>query len=115
MGLAHQSSRTVVYVLSLVLSLVALACTAGQQRAATPRARAPNAVAASLPRYAIDARVDPGARSMEVAGTVRVPAADSSRATIGVVLDRMMHGFRVDVLEPAVSAGPAIVDSVGVA
>jgi hypothetical protein len=63
----------------------------------------------------MDVRVDPGARRLYVTGSVRLPAADSARVVIPVVLDRMMRELRVDVVEPAGTAGPATLDSTGLA
>lgn len=46
---------------------------------------------------------------------MRLPASDTARVAVDVVLDRMMRGLRMDVIEPEAGAGPAIVDSAGVA
>jgi hypothetical protein len=52
-----------------------------------------------LPRYELDVRFDPERKRVSVHGAITVPALfQSPEATIPLVLDRMMSGFRVSLV-----------------
>jgi hypothetical protein len=61
----------------------------------------------SAPRYDITVRILPEARHLEISGTVWLPASDESRHEISLALAEQLSDFRVEVLEPTVSAGAA--------
>ncbi len=59
------------------------------------------------PRYDLAVQVVPDAHRLEATGTVQLPAGEEPRAELRLVLSELMRDFSVDVLRPAVSAGPA--------
>jgi tetratricopeptide (TPR) repeat protein len=64
----------------------------------------------SLPQYDLKVRILPEAHRLEAAGTVRLPAADSVRERVQLGLSELMGDFKVEVLQPPVSAGPAALE-----
>ncbi len=56
-------------------------------------------------RYALNVRVVPDARLIEVNGTMKIPAARNARAFLQLSLSELMQGLQVEVLSPSTSAG----------
>jgi hypothetical protein len=71
---------------------------------------APGGPAPRAPDYSLVVRVLPVDRRLEVTGTLRLPAADTARETLHLQLSERMAELRVEVLEPAGSAGPATLE-----
>lgn len=67
-------------------------------------------VTGSPPQYNLSVRVMPDARRLEVAGTVRLPATNFSRDSLELSLSELMEDFRVEIVNPAASAGVARLD-----
>jgi tetratricopeptide (TPR) repeat protein len=63
-------------------------------------------VIAATPAYDLAIGLKPDAHKMEVAGTLRLPPADTVRTSITLELSALMSDFHVEVLEPAEIAGP---------
>jgi hypothetical protein len=83
--------------------LIFLAC-ASSEAIAQPQ---PKSKTASPIRYDLNVRVLPDAHSLEVNGTMKIPASNASRAFVQLVLSELMRGLQVEVLQPKTSAGPA--------
>jgi aminopeptidase N len=60
-----------------------------------------------VPRYALDVKVLPEARRMEVRGTLVLPPAGEVRQTIQLSLSDVMRDVQVEILQPQECAGPA--------
>jgi hypothetical protein len=88
-------------ILRLAVLLLALAGTAWA---------APDA--ATFPRYDLEVTIDPAARRLAGAGTVRLPATASDRETVALALGELFGELSVEVVAPAASAGPATTTSV---
>jgi Peptidase family M1 domain len=86
----------------LTLGILTVACAAQ-----TPY-RNPSII--SLPQYDLSVRVLPEKQRLEVTGTIRLPKADAPRAELRLVLSNLMRDFQIEVLEPAISAGPSKLD-----
>lgn len=93
--------------------LLAFATITACRHVAPRQLSAPPADFPSLPRYVLDVRMDPDRKRVTVHGTVAVPALfQSSNGGVRLVLDRMMTGLRVSVVQSA-GAVPTRLDSVG--
>lgn len=87
----------------LALALVALSASASgsaHRGAAAPRI-------ARTPAYDIAVRLLPDDHHVEVSGTVALPSSNTPRVTLEFMLSALMTNLRVEILEPAESAGPA--------
>jgi aminopeptidase N len=62
-----------------------------------------------VPQYAMDVRVLPEARRLEVKGTVVLPPVNEVRQTVQLSLSDVMGDLQIEVLQPKVCAGPAAV------
>lgn len=85
---------------SLLLQVALLGATAGS-------APAPGRPAPPAPDYSLIVRVLPAERRLEVTGTLRLPPADTPRETLRLRLGERVADLRVEILQPAHSAGPA--------
>ena len=63
-------------------------------------------VVAATPRYDLAVRLIPDEHRMDVSGTLLLPPGDKLQTSINLDLSELMKGLRVEVLEPAESAGP---------
>ena len=61
----------------------------------------------AVPIYDLSINVLPEAHRIEATGTIRLSQARETRESFELILSSYMRDFRVDVLEPRVSAGPA--------
>ena len=77
------------------------------------RASHSNEVADTAPRYDLFVRVTPDAHHIDVTGTTRLPASKVPRAELRLSLSEQMRDFTVEVLEPAASAGIAVLERRG--
>ena len=64
----------------------------------------------AVPIYDLSINVLPEAHRIEATGTIRLSQASETRESFELVLSSYMRDFRVDVLEPGVSAGPARIE-----
>lgn len=64
----------------------------------------------TVPQYELDLKVMPDARRLEAKGTLRLTAANRSRAEIRLSLSELMRDLTVEIIEPAASAGLAKVE-----
>jgi hypothetical protein len=80
---------------SHVLQLSVLACLG-----CAPPHVAPAIRAARFPEYSLAVRVQPEARRIDVAGTMRLPAADSARSELRIGLSERMDSLQVEVIAP---------------
>src|SRR5689334_10406062 len=62
-------------------------------------------ILAATPDYDLAIRLIPEAHRMEVSGTLLLPPEDKPKTSISLVLSDLMKDLRVEVLEPAESAG----------
>ena len=96
------------FILSTVWLL--LAAFAAAQAQGPPRAAF---AAGAPPLYDLHVRLMPDAQRLEAAGTLRLPADEAPRDEIRLSLSELMSDLTVEVLEPAVCAGPAVVERRG--
>src|SRR5215472_13040996 len=80
---------------------LAFSATVFQQRALA------NDTGNASPRYDLKVQLFPADRRMEAQGTISIPKSDGRRDSLILVLNDTMRDFRVDVVEPAESAGEA--------
>src|ERR1700730_8659139 len=64
----------------------------------------------AVPIYDLSINVLPEAHRIEATGTIRLSHARQTRESFELILSSYMRDFRVDVLEPKVSAGPASIE-----
>ena len=64
----------------------------------------------AVPIYDLSINVLPEAHRIEASGTIRLSQASETRESFEIILSSYMRDFRVDVLEPGVSAGPARIE-----
>jgi aminopeptidase N len=83
----------------LLLGLATLAYSAQKNR--------PGSSFQGVPAYAMEVKVLPEARRLEVNGTMVLPPASEVRQAIQLSLSDLMHDVQVEVLQPQVCAGPA--------
>ena len=69
--------------------------------------------ASLVPKYDLTIKVLPEAQSLDVTGTVQLPATSSTLDFVPVLLSDQMRDFRVEVIQPASSAGNAKVEAKG--
>jgi hypothetical protein len=69
----------------------------------------------SAPIYSLDVRLRPSDRSIEIGGTLAVPATTAPRDSFVFSLGERFNDLRVELLEPSTSAGPASVERVPLA
>ena len=68
------------------------------------------AVTDSVPQYDLTVRLLPDAHRLVATGTMRLPASSTPRAELRLIMSDLMREFRVEILEPAASAGLARLD-----
>src|SRR5689334_329962 len=80
--------------------------------ACSPARTTPAPTATTAPIYAIELRLRPQDRAIDVNGTIEIAAADSARSAITLSLGERIGHLSVEVLEPAASAGVARVEPI---
>ena len=88
----------------LVLTLVFCIALTSSNSVARAQPAANNTAAI---RYDLNVRVVPDAHSLEVNGTMKLPASNKSRSFIQLYLSELMRGIQMEVLRPGESAGAA--------
>lgn len=66
----------------------------------------PKAAPESLPQYNLNIKIMPETHHLGVDGSVRLPAAEGIRDKLVFALSEMATGLKIEVLQPAASAGP---------
>ncbi len=64
----------------------------------------------AVPIYDLSINVLPESHRIEATGTIRLSQARETRESLELILSSYMRDFRVDVLEPGTSAGPAKIE-----
>lgn len=94
-----------------LFALICVSCfaTSVVAKGNTQQSNSLDKIIAATPEYDLDITLLPDSHRMEVTGTLRLPPRDSPRQTIELGLSELMKDFRVEIIEPAESAGPMTV------
>ena len=95
--------------LVLMLVFCSVLTSSGSVAKAQPAANITAAI-----RYDLNVRVVPDAHSLEVNGTMTLPASSKSRSSIQLYLSELMRGIQLEVLQPSDSAGAARLENIKV-
>jgi len=90
--------------------LVALLLACSIEAYAAPPVREDIGSVDAVPIYDLSINVLPESHRIEATGTIRLSQASETRESFELILSSYMRDFRVDVLEPGVSAGPARIE-----